>query len=380
VTFTDDSKPSMLYYGVHGEQDTMKSEFYHAVDMTKTLFKDQTDMVQHVHTGLSELYKNYKEGHFLFVSGDKNTGETPVGKNWATKSVFKPMTGVSIGDLRKSVEQHSLKMHLEDPESHTLADCVEVHRRCQHLSRTAMDKYVLGAIGKMKGDAPTENTATDEVADAVEAIVDEVENAFDPVESFEGPRTGYEFKTGVRGLGYYLIGYDFGPEITASEDESVPSERVVYRPAEGAVPYLDKMRTRLCLWWSKEALVRDFPVPDDLIATLTSDQVDDLVTKYGLSELDVIIYGAPWAEDTPDEDTDAVDAMVDEDTEETMDTTVENIEDTEVTEDTDTEEDTESSSESEDENDGDDGPGPAVRALIAAFTAAYESDRKRRRR
>jgi hypothetical protein len=64
----------------------------------------------------------------------------------------------------------------------------------------------------------------------------------------------------------------------------------------------------------------------------------------------------------------------------TMGTTVENIEDTEVTEDTDTEEDTESSSESEDENDGDDGPGPAVRALIAAFTAAYESDRKRRRR
>ena len=76
----------------------------------------------------------------------------------------------------------------------------------------------------------------------------------------------------------------------------------------------DKMRTRLCLWWSKEALVRDFPVPDDLIATLTSDQVDDLVTKYGLSESDVIIYGAPWAEDTPDEDTDAVDAMVDQDT------------------------------------------------------------------
>ena len=64
------------------------------------------------------------------------------------------------------------------------------------------------------------------------------------------------------------------------------------------------MRTRLCLWWSKEALVRDFPVPDDLIATLTSDQVDDLVTKYGVSESDVIIYGAPW-EHTPDDDNDS---------------------------------------------------------------------------
>ena len=41
-----------------------------------------------------------------------------MGKNWATKSVYKPMTGVSIGELRKSVEQHSLKMHLDDPESH----------------------------------------------------------------------------------------------------------------------------------------------------------------------------------------------------------------------------------------------------------------------
>jgi hypothetical protein len=55
VTFTDDNKPAMLYLGVHGEQDTMKSEFYHAVDMSKALFKDQADMVQHVHAGLSEL-------------------------------------------------------------------------------------------------------------------------------------------------------------------------------------------------------------------------------------------------------------------------------------------------------------------------------------
>ena len=53
-------------------------------------------------------------------------------------------------------------------------------------------------------------------------------------------------------------------------------------------------------------MARDFPVPDDLIVTLTSDQVDDLVTKYGLSASDVIIYGAPW-EHTPDEDTEALD-------------------------------------------------------------------------
>eukprot|EP01043_Picozoa_sp_COSAG02_P026352 COSAG02_NODE_1516_length_12182_cov_14.478689_13_plen_101_part_00 len=55
LTFAGDSKPAMLYLGVHGEQDTTKSEFYHAVDMSKALFKDQTDMVQHVHAGLSEL-------------------------------------------------------------------------------------------------------------------------------------------------------------------------------------------------------------------------------------------------------------------------------------------------------------------------------------
>eukprot|EP01046_Picozoa_sp_COSAG06_P054446 COSAG06_NODE_9699_length_1840_cov_178.944859_2_plen_483_part_01 len=184
VTFTDDSKPSMLYYGVHGEQDTMKSEFYHAVDMSKPLFKDQTDMIQYIHAGLSQLYwvigkhgsRKMWDGDFLFVSGDKSTGETPVGKNWATKSVFKPMTGVSIGELRKSLEQHSLKMHSDDPESHTLADCVEVHRRCQHQSRTAMDKYVLGAIGKMKAGASSEDTAADEVADTVQEMVDQVED------------------------------------------------------------------------------------------------------------------------------------------------------------------------------------------------------------
>ena len=40
----------------------------------------------------------------------------------------------------------------------------------------------------------------------------------------------------------------------------------------------------------------------------------------------------------------------------------------------------ESDGETDSESDDDDGPGPAVRALIAAFTAAYEQDRAAKRR
>ena len=43
-------------------------------------------------------------------------------------------------------------------------------------------------------------------------------------------------------------------------------------------------------------------------------------------------------------------------------------------------EDTDASSKDTDSDDDGDAPGPNTRALVAAFTAAYESDRKRRRR
>jgi hypothetical protein len=75
-------------------------------------------------------------------------------------------------------------VHFDDPESHTLADCKEVHRRRQHQSRNALDKYVLGAIGKMKEDAPTESVTTDEVPDTTEDVTtDDTESEEDMEET-----------------------------------------------------------------------------------------------------------------------------------------------------------------------------------------------------
>ena len=87
----------------------------------------------------------------MAVQGSKKTqGEKLLNRNWGNSVVFKAVTGVPVGTLRKSVEQCAFTEHLNDPDAMTLEMCTSVCMRCQHRPQTAMTKYVRGGVQKQR--------------------------------------------------------------------------------------------------------------------------------------------------------------------------------------------------------------------------------------
>jgi len=258
--------------GTKGGQDR-KNSFFQSVNLIEPVLAQAGCLRPLLRDTLGRICINVPPGSFVLRS-KKTQGEKLLNRNWGN-TVFRAVAGVSVGTLRKSVEQCAFTEHLNDPDAMTLEMCTAVCKRCQHRPQTAMTKYVRGGVQKQRA----------RLAD------------------------------------------------TEAVDESEP-----------------------------QGLVRQNAVSDDA-------DVSDTETL-----------------DLPETDADA-----EPDTVEAIEDQVENQETAEeITEEecdddgpdesgSDSDQDTDANSDYEEECD-DDGPGPAVRALIAAFTAAYEQDRAAKRR
>ena len=165
-----DGEPTELVLGVHGCTDARKNNFYHRICLKTPILPETAHLLPLVHCGLRQLHADYTDGNFLLRSALKPLGDTPFGRNWCTDSVFKPMVGHPVGVLRKSVEQRALAVHVANPGTFTLDDCVEVHRRCQHKPATAMASYVAGKLAEL-GGSPAAAAAAEVVATTTAAVV-----------------------------------------------------------------------------------------------------------------------------------------------------------------------------------------------------------------
>jgi hypothetical protein len=70
--------------------------------------------------------------------------------------VLKPATGYTASILRKSIEQESLRLHMEDAAAFPLSMCAEVCSRCMHKPATAMQSYVRRGLAALGGTAESE--------------------------------------------------------------------------------------------------------------------------------------------------------------------------------------------------------------------------------
>ena len=62
--------------------------------------------------------------------------------------------GHTASILRKSIEQESFRLHMEDATAFPLSQCAEVCARCQHKPTTAMSKYVRKQLVALGGTEP----------------------------------------------------------------------------------------------------------------------------------------------------------------------------------------------------------------------------------
>ena len=157
VLFTG-GEPTAIVLGVHGCSDPRKNEFYHELDLTAPILPAASPLLPVLHQGLKELYANYVPESFLLRSGD---GAVPFGRNWGT-GVLKPATGYTASILRKSIEQESLRLHMEDAAAFPLSMCAEVCSRCQHKPATAMQSYVRKGLVALGGTGASEDEAAGE--------------------------------------------------------------------------------------------------------------------------------------------------------------------------------------------------------------------------
>jgi hypothetical protein len=309
--------------------------------------------LQHLVSMVNEAYTSLyirridKGGSFLFCTST-SYGSRPIGRNQSEKWI-KEVTGHAAGVLRQSIQNHAFDLYIADPIKFDLKALTLCTGRCQHRAETACQKYMTESITKKK-----ERLAQAQVADAVEAIVDQVEteetmdtteeNTEDTVETEEQASNPIDLEAFCAEHGYDMVNMR---ERIGKPEYSKDMDKITRRVKPGD---LVKIGVNQDHFWTQVISMDGSKIVAKLCSNLYT------VSEIGGGDIvsfdKMFVHCVMFASSDSEEDT----------------------------EDTDTEEDTESNSEFEDESDGDEGPGPAVRALIAAFTAAYESDRKRRRR
>jgi hypothetical protein len=377
MTFDANNNPVKLYLGIHGAENT-KNSYYCEIDMSVATLPELQHLVPMVNEAYTSLYirRIDKGGSFLFCTST-SYGSRPIGRNQSEKWI-KEVTGHAAGVLRQSIQNHAFDLYIADPIKFDLKALTLCTGRCQHRAETACQKYMTESITKKK-----ERLAQAQVADAVEAIVDQVENEETSEESTEdngAPVTVADFEHMLTARKDELKYTDTGrgweivqPVKPMPIDEVMSILRSKYDDSATLTPEMINDID----WYEcdtgdfRSSAIPDDNIPDQLNAVLNGTALPDATRAMGNtgpSPGSEHVIHLCRRDTSSEEDTDDSDTETEEESDDIRGTSP------------DSDQDTESNSEFEDESDGDEGPGPAVRALIAAFTAAYESDRKRRRR
>eukprot|EP01044_Picomonas_judraskeda_P010089 COSAG03_NODE_1277_length_4415_cov_3.408522_1_plen_535_part_10 len=150
---------SKLIVGTKNGQ-ARKNSFFESVSLEPVLPQAEVLMPLLFDT-LMRLCTEFPLAPGSFVLRSKETlGERLLNRNWGNNA-YKGITGVTVGTLRKSVEQCAFAMHLNDPDAMSLEMCTTVCKRCQHRPQVAMNKYVRGGVQKQRARlADTEAAGT----------------------------------------------------------------------------------------------------------------------------------------------------------------------------------------------------------------------------
>jgi hypothetical protein len=415
----DGYTPIELHVGLHGKSPKTnkartKNQRYAIVELYSPLFPIADELVETVQTGLKALCNDLPQGKFVFRN---NTGDKPFRKSWMSETLTKAF-GISktthglgaAGALRKSVERYNASMVSSD--EHTLEDAARIHAILQHEPATAWEKYIDSvkelteasdddtSDGDGDGEDDMDSPFADHAQDQHDADEEPARRRLinrpaaaasdgndhdleldrdDQAES--GPAASSA--TGVTVEGYNPMLESRKEELSYTDTGNGWSMRNVIKPLpvdevmavlynhyDAGATLTDEMITGIDWLYSDEAndfrrtATQEDNIPGQLLAVLNGTEMPDLDRDYPFTDM----TNRPG----PAADGPAADGPAAEESNggRAINVTLNLVSDS--------------------DDDGDEpatetifndefAVGPAMRALIAAFTTAYEQDRKRRR-
>jgi hypothetical protein len=209
---------SKLIVGTKNGQ-ARKNSFFESVSLEPVLPQAEVLMPLLFDT-LMRLCTEFPLAPGSFVLRSKETlGERLLNRNWGNNA-YKGITGVTVGTLRKSVEQCAFAMHLNDPDAMSLEMCTTVCKRCQHRPQVAMNKYVRGGVQKQRARlADTEAAGTGDT-DGLDGT-DGTDGSTDGTDGTDGSTDGTDGSTdGTDGTDGSTDGTDGSTEDTGGTDGS----------------------------------------------------------------------------------------------------------------------------------------------------------------
>ena len=378
VVFGRDPKtPCKLVVGTKGGEDRKKNSFFQSVDLNEPVLAQAECLKPLLHDALARLCIEMPCTSESFVLRSEATqGEKLLHRNWGN-STFKGITGVAVGTLRKSVEQCAFAMHINDPEAMTLEMCTAVCKRCQHRPQVAMNKYVRGGVQKQRARlADTEAAGADESESPEAAGTEDTDGSAEDTgtdgtdgstEDTGGAKSGpIDLDAFCAEHGYHMVNMrerigtlEYGKDLDDILANVKPGDLV-------------KIGVNRDHFWTQVISMDGLKIVAKLcnnLYTVSEIGCGDIVSFDKMFVQCVNLVRPDFDEDPEGSDAETLDLPE-------TDAPGDDTEPREVI-DLVSESDGETDSESEDD---DGGPGPAIRALITAFTAAYEQDRAAKRR